>query len=51
MNVLFWIGVVLLVLGILFWAVWHVVLWLGTIFIIVGIVLAIWGLVRLRRPV
>lgn len=49
MTALVWIGVVLLVLGILAWATLKAALWLGVLLVLVGIGIIVWGAVAAKR--
>lgn len=51
MHALFWIGLVVLALGILAYLVVKAAIWFGIILFIAGIVLMIWGAMKVKRAV
>lgn len=51
MHALTWIGIVLLVLGIIAWFTIKAALWFGALLFIAGVVLVIWGATKVSRAV
>lgn len=50
MGGLLWIGIILIILGIIAWAI-KIVLWVGVVLFILGIIAIIWGAATGRRTV
>ena len=51
MHILFWIGLVVLALGILAYFVVKAAIWFGIVLFIVGVILMIWGITKVERAV
>lgn len=51
MHALFWIGLVVLALGILAYVVVKAAIWFAVILFIVGVILMIWGVTKVKRAI
>jgi uncharacterized membrane protein len=51
MHVLFWIGLVVLALGILAYIVVKAAIWFAVILFVIGVILMIWGVTKVKRAV
>jgi uncharacterized membrane protein len=51
MHALFWIGLVVLALGILAYVVIKAAIWFAIALFIVGVILMIWGVTKVKRAV
>lgn len=51
MHALFWIGLVVLALGILAYIVVKAAVWFAILLFIVGVILMIWGVTKVKRAV
>jgi hypothetical protein len=51
MHALFWVGLVVLALGILTYIVVKAAVWFAILLFIVGVILMIWGVTKVKRAV
>jgi hypothetical protein len=51
MHALFWVGLVVLALGILAYIVVKAAIWFAVVLFIAGIILMIWGITKVKRAV
>ena len=51
MHAMVWIGVVLLVLGVLAWVVLKVAIWMAVVLFVAGIAAIAWGAFKVKRVV
>ena len=51
MHALAWIGIILLLLGILAYIVFKITVWVAVILFVLGVVLIIWGAVKVKQTV
>ena len=51
MHALFWIGLVVLALGILAYVVVKAAIWFAIVLFIVGVILMIWGITKVKKAV
>ena len=51
MHALFWIGLVVLALGILAYVVVKAAIWFAIVLFIVGVILMIWGVTKVKKAV
>lgn len=51
MHALFWIGLVVLALGILAYVVVKAAIWFAIVLFVVGVILMIWGITKVKKAV